>query len=509
MKRKSKIAILTLVLGAMIGGAVVIGTNVVFYYTSTNESCEACHVHPGSYESWKKSVHHNSKHGVVTNCVDCHLPEHGTLGYYKAKVSTGVKDIWSYMTKDSTEINWAAKNELEAAQKFVYNESCIRCHQSIFPSGLNDKGLTSHLYYEENAEKLGLQCIGCHLDVGHYDPNYSHSQMTSIPSANNKAKGPLFEEATVVTSYENFTEKVPGTTVSFNMKAIPAGTFKMGSPDKEQLRKDDEGPVRNVTLSPFFMSEIEVTWDQYWAFFAETLSEGRTLPSKVYANNSSDPAVDAISGPTPPFGIPDQGWGSGDRPAITMTHYAAEIFCMWLSKKTGKNYRLPTEAEWEYAARGGTETPYFFKGNPNDYYSQNFWNKMFGVDTTNINTYVVYMENSSNRTDEPNSVSANPFGLKNMYGNVMEYCVDKYAPDAYSKTGVDVKDPVNTDSSSESAEYVVRGGDFRSDADQLRSAARGFTEHDKWLKTDPQQPKSIWWYSDIKSIGFRVVCTID
>ena len=71
------------------------------------------------------------------------------------------------------------------------------------------------------------------------------------------------------------------------------------------------------------------------------MSEGRTPPETVYANNSN-PNVDAISGPTPPFGFPDQGWGGGDRPAITMTHYAAETFCQWLSKKTGKTYRLPT-----------------------------------------------------------------------------------------------------------------------------------------------------------------------
>jgi Uncharacterized conserved protein len=120
------------------------------------------------------------------------------------------------------------------------------------------------------------------------------------------------------------------------MKAIPGGSFKMGSPEKEPLRGEDEGPVRNVTVSPFFMAEVEVTWDQYWAFYGNTMSEGRTPPETVYANNSN-PDVDAISGPTPPFGFPDQGWGSGNRPAITMTHYAAETFCQWLSKKTGKN----------------------------------------------------------------------------------------------------------------------------------------------------------------------------
>ena len=153
------------------------------------------------------------------------------------------------------------------------------------------------------------------------------------------------------------------------MVAIPGGTFKMGSTDKEPFHKADEAPVRNVTVSPFFMAEVEVTWDQYWAFHGQTMSEGRTPPETVYANNSN-PDVDAISGPTPPFGFPDQGWGAGDRPAITMTHYAAETFCQWLSKQTGKKYRLPTEAEWEYAARGGTETPYFFTGNPKDFSDQ-------------------------------------------------------------------------------------------------------------------------------------------
>lgn len=188
-----------------------------------------------------------------------------------------------------------------------------------------------------------------------------------------------------------------------------------------------------------------------------------------------------------------------------MTHYSAEVFCMWLSKKTGRNYRLPTEAEWEYAARGGSETPYFFEGKPNKFYSENFWSKLFGIDTVGMNRYVSYMQNSNGKTKEPREVLANPFGLKNMYGNVMEYCADKYAADAYSKTDSKVSNPINL----EGEEWVVRGGNYQSDADKLRSASRGFTEHVKWLKTDPQQPKSIWWYSDIKGIGFRVVCTLE
>ena len=288
------------------------------------------------------------------------------------------------------------------------------------------------------------------------------------------------------------------------MIAVPGGSFNMGSPESEPFHRPDESPQRQVEVSSFFMGEIEVTWDQFWAFYAETMSEGRTPPAVVYANNSRED-VDAVSGPTPPFGLPDQGWGMGNRPAITMTHYSAETFCQWLSLKTGKKYRLPTEAEWEYAARGGTSTPYFFEGSPNDYTNEGFWNGLFGADTTFINRYVVYINNSKNRSQEPDKVQANPFGLKNMLGNVMEYCSDWYSENAYSQLLDGIKDPKGPENGEE---RVVRGGTYASDAAELRSAARSHTHHDDWLRTDPQNPKSIWWYSDIRSIGFRVVCEV-
>ncbi len=172
-------------------------------------------------------------------------------------------------------------------------------------------------------------------------------------------------------------------------------------------------------------------------------------------------------------------------------------------EKTGKKYRLPTEAEWEYATRGGTETPYFFAGDPKKLSDQGFWRKFFDADTTNINRYVVYTKNSKNKTQEPSFVQANPFGLKNTLGNVMEYCSDWYAEDAYAKMPDGVVDPKGP-ASGKRTRSARRS--FSDDAADLRSAARGHTEHDKWLKTDPQNPKSIWWYSDIRSIGFRVVC---
>jgi formylglycine-generating enzyme required for sulfatase activity len=409
--------------------------------------------------------------------------------------------MWSYWTKDKEEIDWESKGDLEYARTIVFNESCEACHTNLLPKGVSDEAIIAHLYYEENRDKLSLQCIDCHLDAGHYNPNYVHGQMTSAPVA---SQGEIYADSTVVTSFENYVETIPGTSASISMIAIPGGEFVMGSSLDESYARANEMPQRRVTVSPFFMAEVEITWDQYWAFYGETMSEGRTPPAVVYENNSR-PDVDAVSGPTAPFGSPDQGWGMGERPAITMTHYAAETFCQWLSLKTGKKYRLPTEAEWEYAVRGGTTTPYFFEGSPKDYTNSGFWNEMFGADTTKINSYVIYANNSKNRSQEPAKVLANPFGLKNMLGNVMEYCSDRYAENAYSLLSDGDKDPKGPDSGEE---YVVRGGTYASDAADLRSAARGRTHHDDWLKTDPQNPKSIWWYSDIRGIGFRVVCEV-
>ena len=486
--------------GLVVGFSLMIAFNYVWVNSSKNESCMACHFHPESDASWKQSVHYNNESGVMTDCAACHLPPKGSFDYVKAKTKAGVKDLWSYMTKNTEDVDWDAKGELDYAKTIVYNESCKACHVNIFPKGISDEGVTAHLYYDENEEKLNLQCISCHLDAGHYNPNYKHEALTSAPTTG----GEVYPEATAVTEFKNFTETIPGTSASINMIAIPGGSFKMGSPENEPYHKADEAPQRNVTISPFFMAEVEVTWDQFWAFYGETMSEGRTPPEVIYANNTREDC-DAVSGPTPPFGFPDQGWGMGSRPAITMTHYSAETFCQWLSLKTGKKYRLPTEAEWEYAARGGTETPYYFEGSPKDYTNDGFWNGLFGADTTVINSHVIYMNNSKNRTQEPTKMKANPFGLKNMLGNVMEYCSDWYSENAYSQMQDGAVDPKGPESGTE---HVVRGGYYTDDAANLRSASRGKTNHVEWLRTDPQNPKSIWWYSDIKGIGFRVVCEV-
>lgn len=469
----------------------------VVSYTSSDKYCVSCHIHPQADQSWKLSTHYNNPSGNIVHCADCHLPPEGH-GYLFAKAKHGAKDIYGYFFKDSAKINWQEKKLLEKAKGFVYEKSCLECHTNLFPVTLSVNGSNAHLFYTTSKEPLN--CINCHLNVGHYDKNAIHAHDTSFGVAIT-ANQAIFTEAAKVEKFENFREMIPGTTVSFEMMAIPGGDFKMGSPENEHLRKADEGPIRQVTLSKFWMAKTEVTWDEYLAFFRATGSQGRTEGQVVSKKNT-----DAISGATPPWGAPDQGWGKGSRPAITMSWHAANVYCKWLSKVSGKKYRLPTEAEWEYACRAGTETPYFFPGDPKKFTSVGILKKILGSDTTNINSRVVYAKNSNAKTKEPVNAKENPFGLVNMSGNVTEFCLDFYSPDTYK---ADSTRAVNPRGPAKGQEHVIRGGSFRSDAKDVRSAARDFTKTKAWLVTDPQMPKSIWWYSDVIDVGFRVVCEAD
>jgi formylglycine-generating enzyme required for sulfatase activity len=148
----------------------------------------------------------------------------------------------------------------------------------------------------------------------------------------------------------SYTETIPGTQVKFDMIPIPGGTYMMGSPDSEPGRKADEGPQHKVTVSPFWMEKCEVTWNEFELFM---------YPGEKKAGEASD-AADAVTHPTKPYVEMSFGMGKEGFPAISMTQHAANTYCKWLSAKTGHYYRLPTEAEWEYACRAGTTTAYSF-----------------------------------------------------------------------------------------------------------------------------------------------------
>lgn len=488
--------------GLLAGAVIIMGGLVAVRATSSNEFCMSCHIHPEADAAWKKSTHFITQSGMRIACVECHLPPEGD-GYLPAKISTGMRDLWGYLMKDSSEFNWTEKRRLEAARGYVFESSCIDCHENLFPPKLTREGEDAHLYYQQASDKENFHCINCHLDAGHLIPGYTHGSNETF-GKKSAAPGEIFTEPADVDTFGNFTERIPGSGVSFNMIAVPGGKFHMGSPDGEPFRRDDEGPVREVVLSPFFMGEIEVSWNEYMAFYIQTSAEGRSTDTEGLRSKGK---TDAISGATPPYGQPDQGWGMGERPAISFSFHAAETYCKWLSIVTGKNYRLPTEAEWEYACRSGSDEPYFFGGEPEKYEKKGLRARISDNDTSVINTYVIYRENSLGKTHLPDRVRANSFGLKNMSGNVAEFCSDWYSPGAYS---LYPEGPViNPRGPAEGAEHVIRGGSYLSTAGFVRSAARDHTRTSAWLKTDPQMPKSIWWYSDCFYVGFRVVCQYD
>src|SRR5262249_44392339 len=147
------------------------------------------------------------------------------------------------------------------------------------------------------------------------------------------------------------------------------------------------------------------------------------------------------------------GYGRAGQPAICMTHHAAMEYCRWLSAKTGKVYRLPTEAEWEYACRAGTKTAY-----------------SFGDDPSMLKDYAWYVDN----TEKPQKIGQkkpNPWGLYDMHGNVAEWCFDRYYADAYSKFPPGAVGPVVLPTPEEYP-HVARGGSWDDDPEALRSAVR-------------------------------------
>ncbi len=167
-----------------------------------------------------------------------------------------------------------------------------------------------------------------------------------------------------------YTETIGPSGVAFDMVPIPGGTFLMGSPAGESDRREDEGPQHEVSLEPFWIGRCEVTWDEYnlWAAVVEGLAADDTGDAGA---DQQDPArrrmeaiADAIARPSKPFADVTFDMGKSGYPAFGMTQLAARCYCKWLCAKTGRYYRLPTEAEWEYACRAGTTTAYSFGNDP-------------------------------------------------------------------------------------------------------------------------------------------------
>ncbi len=297
---------------------------------------------------------------------------------------------------------------------------------------------------------------------------------------------------------KKYVELIEHTSAKIEMIPIAGGTFSMGSPESESDRNSDEGPVHLVEISPFWMAKCEMTWDAYDVWMSDLDVFSRTV-NKVEAT-PRDTIADEFqkSQPTKPYCDMSFGMGKRGFPAICMTQHAARIYCKWLSAKTGRYYRLPTEAEWEYAARAGTKTAY-----------------SFGDDPAKLDEYGYFIDNSEKPKGgdpsywEVGSKKPNPWGLYDMHGNVANWCIDAYAADWYKQfAGKTIKWNQVINWPKEQYPRVIRGGSYQSDPEQCRSASR-IGSNQKMNIQDPQLPQSPHWLSDGFWIGFRVISPVN
>ena len=285
-----------------------------------------------------------------------------------------------------------------------------------------------------------------------------------------------------------YQETVKKTGKEFAMVPIPGGEFLMGSPETEKDRKPDEGPQVKVKIEPFWMGATEVTWDLYMPFMVTPDARWKDGSKKTL--NPKDELVDATSSPTAPYTDMTFGMGQDGYPAISMTEHAANKFCQWLSAQTGHFYRLPTEAEWEYAARAGTTTA---------------WS--FGDDASKIGDYAWYFENSDGKTQQVAQKKPNPWGLYDIHGNAAEWTLDQYDPAYYGAMAALVQTgaaPLPWNKPVTLYPRSVRGGSWDDYLKDLRSAARRGSK-DTWKVMDPQLPKSIWYHTSAQFLGMRLV----
>lgn len=286
---------------------------------------------------------------------------------------------------------------------------------------------------------------------------------------------------------------VPGSEIKVAMVPVPGGTFRMGSSQDTPGHAEDEGPQVEVEVGPMWVAKYETSWEEY-KLYMSMYTLFKSLEAKGLRIVDETNAIDAVTAPTelydPSFTF--EFGQDAKLPAVTMTQYAAKQYTKWLTKLTGHQYRLPTEAEWEYACRAGSQTAYHF-----------------GDDEALLDEYAWYSENSDEQPHEIGLKKPNRFGLHDMHGNVMEWVVDGYTEDGYAS----IADQPQPMSFIESIRWpdsfenrVARGGSWQDDAERLRSAARIGSADEDWKAEDPNVPLSPWWFTDdpARGVGFRL-----
>ena len=280
-----------------------------------------------------------------------------------------------------------------------------------------------------------------------------------------------------------FDENISTSELTFAMIPVKGGTYSMGSSLDDKNRGDDELIARNVKVSDFWMGKHELTWDEYELWMINLDKDNRDY--NKLETTAEDELADAVTKPTAPYTDMSFGMGKRGYPAICMTQLSAKMYCMWLSARTGNFYRLPTEAEWEYACKAGTTTSYSFGDDPEEL-SEHSW----------------HLDNSRFQYQKVGQKKPNPLGLHDMHGNVWEWVLDQFIPPEKKAPSKLLVNPISIPTSL--YPRVVKGGSWDDDEKTHRSASRMPSE-EWWKEQDPQLPKSVWYHTDAIFVGFRVV----
>ena len=272
---------------------------------------------------------------------------------------------------------------------------------------------------------------------------------------------------------------IPGTDITFEMMLLSGGSFMMGSPESEEGRNEDEGPQFMTSVESFLIGVHEVSYEEYNVYRQKELD--------IKTPEKPDWDADAIARPSPPYEDPTFGMGNDGFPAVSMTQFGALQYCKWLSEKSGRFYRLPTEAEWEYACRAGSSDAHYF------------------VDAALIDDHAWHYDNSAEAYQKIGTKQPNSWGLHDMLGNVSEWTLDQYKKDAYKIISSEMSGEVNPwIKPTKLHPRTVRGGSWDDKPKYHRCACR-IRSSSSWKERDPQIPKSFWWNTDSPFVGFRVV----
>ncbi|MBW4617173.1 MAG: SUMF1/EgtB/PvdO family nonheme iron enzyme [Desmonostoc vinosum HA7617-LM4] len=353
-----------------------------------------------------------------------------------ARITASLSHYWRWieanqdpLSRLNSAIEAARRNQDQVGEKLVRNEIAVFCSKEPFKD-------VKSLVHESN-----------------------HLNSFEFKTVTVNHKGRIIKEETRLAEY--FSEDL-GNGITLEMVYIPEGSFLMGSPANEPERLSSESPQRQVTVRAFFMGKYAVTQAQWQAVAA--------LPQ---VNRKLKPDPSHFKG--------------ADRPVEKVSWYDAVEFCDRLSQYTGRPYILPSEAEWEYACRAGTTTPFHF--------GETITSELANYNAGNAGyTYGAGVKGTYREETTPVSSfnAANAFGLYDMHGNVWEWCLDDWH-DNYEGAPTDGSAWLNNNNLSQKQEYaLLRGGSWLNYPEYCRSASRDYSNRDV----------------DSINVGFRVVCAV-